>query len=313
MLETNLQTAQAITLGNCVSSFVEDELLSLSPETIKWYRARLKLFALAVGESREIDKVSLKDLIAWYKALEARTLDEPPTLSVDTFHGYVRVVRRFYKWLYDQKLVINEDWRKLKLPKIPEQVRKGIDDHNVLQLMDTAQTQSPRDYAIFTFMESTAARRGGVASLKLDDLNINAPEPHCRRVTVHEKGRKARTAFLSSDALDAMRAWLKVRRSKTNYVFVDERPGRDRGLKPGAISQVVRRYKESLKLAGRCSPHQWRHRRARCLLIDGMPLNLVSQVLGHSTVVVTAKFYGNLLVDELQNAYDQHYKPPKSV
>ena len=309
-VQTDLQTAQVITLGNAVETFLDTELLGLSSQTVTWYRARLRLFVAALGADRDLGTVTEHDLIVWYRALEARANDDPPNLSFDTMHGYVRAVRRLLKWLYERHVTITEMWPVLKLPTLPEQERKGVDDANVISLIDAARQTSVRDYAILMFIEATGARRGGVSSLKLKDININAPEPHCRRVTVHEKGRHIRKVFLSPDALAALCAWLDVRKSKTEFVFVDERPGHDAGLKPGAISQIILRYKTRLGITGRCSPHQWRHGFARVRLIDKVPLNLVSQMLGHKSVVVTAQFYGNLLVDELQNVYDEHYKKP---
>jgi integrase/recombinase XerD len=232
-------------------------------------------------------------------------------LSVETFHGYVRAVRRLFKWAYEKHLTISELWPVLKPPQIPEQEYKGVDDDHVLKLIEAARQASPRDYAIMLFLESTGARRGGVATLKLSDLDLSAPEPFCRRVTVHEKGKRIRKVILTPEALEALRAWLLVRKSKTNFVFVDERSKHDEGLKPGGISEIIRRYKERLGLVGRCSPHQWRHRRARCWLKQGMPLNLAGQLLGHKSNLVTAKYYGNMCVDDLQVAADHYYKPPK--
>lgn len=301
--ETALQTAQVITLGNSVSTFLETELLASSAQTVRWYRARLRLFVAVLGEDRDLGGVTERDLICWYRDLRSRTEAKPPTLSHETFHGYVRAVRRLFKWLYSRHITVIELWPVLKLPKIPDQTRKGIHDKNVKLLIEAA-SKSPRDYAILLFLESTGCRRGGVASLQLSDLNIDEPEPVCRRVTVHEKAQTSGTVFMNPKTLDALRAWLSVRQSKTDYVFTDERPGHDEGLQPGAINQMIARYKKKLGLSGSCSPHKWRHRFSRVRLKNKMPLNIVSQLLRHKTVVVTAKYYGNLLPDELQELYD---------
>lgn len=308
---TALQTAQVITLGNSVSAFIETALLGDSAANVRWYRARLRLFVAALGADRELGGITERDLIVWYKTLEERTEAEPPTLSVDTFHGYIRAVRRLFKWLFERHVTVTELWPVLKLPTLPEQERKGVNDSNVAKLVEAARVASIRDYAILLFIRDSGARRGGVASLKLTDLSLDEPEPNCRRVTVHEKGKRVRKVFLSPEALEALLAWMAARsgKSPTQYVFIDERPSKlGRGLKPGAVSQMIARYKHKLGLVGPCSPHQWRHRFARVRLIDGMPLNLVSKMLGHKSVVVTAQFYGNLMVDELQNAYDEHQK-----
>jgi site-specific recombinase XerD len=310
-VQTDLQTAREITLSEICQTFIDDELLASSHSTQRWYRSRLNLFVEFFGPSRELSSLTKKDLQHWWKTLEARTTPKPPTLSIETFHGYVRAARRLFKWLYEQHLIIDNLGSALKLPKIPERQRKGINDANAKKLID-AMRDHPRDLAIILFMESTGARRGGVASLTLADIDPAAPEPFCRRATVHEKGERVRTVIMSVDALSALRAWLDRRNSNTDFVFVDERPGHDNGLAPGGISQIIKRYKKELGLTGRCSPHQWRHRFCRARLKEGMPLSMVSQLAGHKSITVTATFYGNLLVDELQEAYDHYYKPPET-
>lgn len=46
---------------------------------------------------------------------------------------------------------------------------------------------------------------------------------------------------------------------------------------------------------GRWSPHQLRHSAAALLIAQGVPLKVVSEVLGHSIIRVTADVYGHLL------------------
>jgi len=306
---TTLQTAQVITLGNSVSTFIETALLGDSAANVRWYTARLRLFVKALGEERELGSITERDLVRWYRALQDRTETEPPTLAVDTLHGYTRAVRRLFKWLYERRLTVTELWPVLKLPTLPELERKGVNDSNVEKIIEAARLASLRDYAILLLIRDSGARRGGVASLKLSDLSLDEPEPNCRRITVHEKGQRTRKVFITPEALNALNAWLAVRSSPTPYVFVDERPKKKGArLKPGGVSQMITRYKQKLGLVGPCSPHQWRHRFARVRIIDGMPLNVVSQMLGHKSVVVTAKHYGNLMVNELQTAYDDHQK-----
>jgi site-specific recombinase XerD len=308
--DVNVRTAREITLAHAVDSFLEIEMLACSAQTDKWYRARLRLFVAALGPDKLLDQVTEKDLITWWKSLEKRTESDPPDLSIETMHGYVRAARRLFKWLYDKHITIAELWPVLKLPTLPEQFRKGVNDNDVRALLDAA-VDNPRDLALLLFIESTGCRRGGVANLKLSDLNLSEPAPLCRRASVREKGKKTREVMLSQDALKALRAWLLVRKSKTEYVFVDVRPGHDRKLAPGGISQIIDRYKDKLGITGRVSPHQWRHRFCRTLLKRGMPLNIVSQLAGHKSIVVTAKFYGNLLTDELQESFEKYYAPPK--
>ncbi|HAE59733.1 MAG TPA: hypothetical protein DCG54_09595 [Anaerolineae bacterium] len=312
-IETPIQTAREITLGDAHDAFLDEELIGASAETMRWYKCRLGLFIRAIGPDLKLSDLTKRHLIDWWRALEARTQADPPTLTPDTMHGYVRAARKILSWLYDSHLIVDDLLKYVQLPTLPERQRKGVRDDVVISIIE-ATAGNLRDRAIILFMESTGARRGGVSSLRLDDLNTTASPPYNRRATVHEKGKKAREVFMSLAAFEALVAYLAIRpKSKSDFVFLDQRPQRqNNGLKPGAINQMIARYKRALGITGTCSPHQWRHRFCRRLLKRRLPLSTAQQLLGHKNINVTASIYGNLLVDELQEAFDATYAPPDS-
>ncbi len=305
-------TIEDFTLSNAITTFLEVELAIVSPQTIDWYEKRLSLFKNEIGD-KHISEFKEADLWDWYRNLQSRVKRGPERtvgkISVNTQHGYIRAVRRIFKWFYERGILETNLARDLKLPKLPKNGKKGVSDLDVdILLKATASNQ--RDYAILRFIESTGCRRGGVADLRLSDLNINADSLFDRQVTVREKGGKERTVFMSAEALRAMKGWLKQRESQSDFVFTNNHDP-NRGLAPSSVSEIISRYKKQAGITGRVSPHQWRHRLGRKLTQAGMPLGLVSQTLGHASIVVTNDFYGIFAVNELQKAVDHYYKPPK--
>lgn len=295
------ETVREISLTDAIETFVSIDMQARAPETCKWYRRKLKALDDALG-NRLLDELLETDLVTWYGLLAARPL------SIYTLHGYVRAARRLFRWLHVRHYVAINLAENLRLPKLPRRGRAGIADQNVVSILEAA-FDHPRDYAILTFIESTGCRRAGVAGLRLSDLDLDAPEPVCRRARVIEKGDKERTVRMSPEALAAMRRWMADRKSGTDFVFVDERPHRDRGLEPGAITLMIARYKKRLGIKGKVSPHQWRHRWCRRLSLSGMPLGLVSQGAGHGSVQVTNDFYGVFTSEEVLSSVDRYYSP----
>lgn len=292
-----------VMLTDAISAFLEMELSDTKPQTVTWYQKRLNGFHKKVGNVRLVDLLEA-DIWTWHASLKARKLSEY------TRHGHIRSVKRLFVWLEKRNLTPNLA-RDLKLPRLPKQGKKGISDSNALAMLRAA-SRNKRDYAIMLFIESTACRRAGVASLLMENIDVYAPEPHCRRATVLEKGSKERVVVMSPLALHAMRAWLRERRSKSEFVFTSQESGSEgEGLSPDGISEMFDRYKSDLGLTGKCSPHQWRHRKLRRFTQDGMPLNLVSQIAGHRSVSVTSDFYGMFAMAELQNAYDRWNDEPQ--
>jgi len=161
-----------------------------------------------------------------------------------------------------------------------------------------------RDYAMLLVFQSTSARRGGVSDIKLSDLNLDQPEPDCRKIQVVEKGQKERTVMMDKETYNALIEWLKIRPQGSEYVFVSDKGEK---LKPNSISEVIRRYKERLGIKGPCSPHQWRHRWFRRILSNGMPLGQAAQLGGHETTTVTHQFYGQYAIKELIESYDKYF------
>jgi site-specific recombinase XerD len=301
MLIETTQTVQVhqVTVWNAIQSFSRIALSGKSPQTKKWYAYRLDLMARHLGETRPLGDVFEIDLIQYREMLEKRKI------SPDTLHGYIRAVRRLFRWLHKRGIISADITTEFNLPKLPRRGKKGISEEHAALILAEAKRHSPRDYAMISFFESTNARRGGVASLQISALNLSANEPLRRRVQVIEKGNKERTLIMSDETMTALNAWLKIRKSRSQYVFVSE------GGKPldvNSISEIIDRYKKRLHIKAPCSPHQWRHRWFRRMISNGMPLAQAAQLGGHENTSVTYQFYGQFEIEQLQTAYDRYYR-----
>jgi site-specific recombinase XerD len=286
-----------IAVMNAVSTFLRIALQGLSSETKRWYRSRLLLVARALGETRPLSDVLEIDLI------KLREQWESQNLSPDTLHGYIRALRRFFRWLHRRGMLSADITQEIRLPKLPRHGRSGIKDEHAVMILEAARQRSVRDYAMLLVFATTSARRGGVARMKLSHLRIDEPEPLCRQVQVVEKGGQERTVMMDDLTLSALRAWLAVRPGRSDFVFVTRKGA---PLKVDSVSSVLKRYKKRLGIVGRCSPHQWRHRWFRRLIANRMPLSQAAQLGGHKSVTVTYEFYGQFAMGELQEAYDKY-------
>lgn len=299
----NREVAEAVTIHHvtvmfAVGTFLKIALQGRSEQTKGWYESRLRLLARFLGETRALFDVLEMDLIDWRESIERQKL------SPHTVHGYIRAARRFFRWLYKRGMISADIAHDLYLPGLPRRGRSGISDKNALLILEEARRWSVRDYAMLLFFASTNARRGGVAGLRMCDVNLFADGPACRRVQVFEKGQKERTVIMDDETLAALRAWVSVRPAGSEYVFVT---AEGKPLKVASVSEVIDRYKARLGIRGRCSPHQWRHRWFRRMLSNRMPLVQAAQLGGHENVELTYEYYGQFAVDELQDAYDRHY------
>lgn len=301
VLQETITITDTINLATAIETFIQIETMGRSEKTKTWYRDKLYKIANQLGGiNKTINTIIEIDLFTWYERLEKSSR------SPDTKHGYIRAIRKFFRFLHRRDLLPIDLSRDLRLPRLPKRARKGISDENVKKIIHAAK-KNPRDYALLNFLESTNARRGGISDLRISNLFLDHPEPLRRRAIIHEKGDVDRTVIMSHEAFRALVKWLKVRENNCDHVFTTTR---GTPLTPYGVGEILERYKEKLNIKESVSPHQWRHRWCRKRIQDGMPLPQVSQLAGHKTITVTADFYGTFAIDELHQAFDKYYKSP---
>ena len=89
-----------------------------------------------------------------------------------------------------------------------------------------------------------------------------------------------------------------------DYVFVNLW-GQPRGHPLGypAVYDLVRRLRRRTGIG--FDPHWCRHTAATRMLRDGVPVEVVSRLLGHADLTTTASVYGHLTVEDARTALEQ--------
>ena len=284
-------------------------------ETLKWYRRRLKPLLTQFG-CRDIEMITTDDLRTYRTALMAKNTrweDHPihPTekggLSPYTLHQYIRVVRTFFKWLVEEGRIASSPAVRLKLPPLPENPPKEVTEENMLKMLNYAEKHAnKRDYALLCFITDTNARAAGIAGLEIGDLDLDN-----QQALVREKGNggnaQGRYVYFKARTVDALQAWLKVRPdSQYRKVFTGLRGP----LTTAGIYQALKRLAKAAGIKGRFNPHGFRHGWALGALRRGADLSAVSQAMGHSSIVVTAKFYARWSNSELAEQHGRFSRLP---
>jgi integrase len=305
-------------LGDVIDDFYISMESVVSKSTITWYKSRIPSLLSYFGEDRDVSSITIGDLRRWRLSIanvKVKYANHPTRKKIEgsyspsTIHQYVRACRRLFRWMKDEDIIQENPAKRLELPPVPIEIRRGIKMENEISIIAAARN-NPRDYAITRFLADTAARVGGVSGLKLDDLELEK-----RRAFVHEKGRggnnKTRAVFYSEETAGALRAWLAVRPHIENldYVFLGKFHGHYDRLYEGGIYHMLERYAKKLGIPKGYNPHNWRHRRIRNLLVGGISLPEASQIAGHSSVRVTGDIYGTFDENELQRRADECSTP----
>ena len=140
-----------------------------------------------------------------------------------------------------------------------------------------------RDRAIVETLYSTGCRVSELCGMTRSDINWQD-----RTVQVLGKGNKFRTCFINAKAFVALKDYLASRDDDDPHLFVSERKPHQ-GLSRYAVEKIVRdisdrAYRQTGK---RVTPHIFRHTTATTALQNGMPVENVSRMLGHSQIETT--------------------------
>ncbi|MCC7360538.1 MAG: tyrosine-type recombinase/integrase [Anaerolineales bacterium] len=262
-----------------------------SPATVEWYENRLVELSKAFGAC-PVDSITTDDLRAW------RSTQSQRAISAWTLHGNVRAAKRFFKWLVEEGHLQSSGAARLELPHLPMDPAPGIAKSD-MQKMIRAAADNLRDYALCKFLADSAARVGGLVSLRIENLDFETG-----RATVREKGSKSRTVYFSRSTGLALLRYLGGR--KHGPVFLDVRQ-RGEPLTVSGVYQLLQRLARRCGVEHKFNPHAWRHGVARRWLQErGANLGVVSQLLGHADVGVTVKFYGTFADEDLRRAHQKY-------
>jgi len=286
-------------VSQAVDRFLSVVGLEVRPATVSYYAQCLRPLRSLEKPIGEIDVDDLRALYADLLKRRTRYAGHPSRpeligeLSVYTLHKYVRAWKRFFRWLVEEDMIARDPSIKLKRPRLPDEPPKDVSPDDLSRMLETAR-DNPRDYAIVCFLADTACRVGGLVSLRRGDIDLDEGF-----ALVREKGEKARLVYFTARTAQAVAAYLNTdgaNEADSEYVF--------RGLRgpltTAGVYQALRRLARRAGVKGRWNPHAFRHAWARQALKRSANLQEVSEILGHRSIVVTAKFYARYLDRELQ-------------
>lgn len=157
---------------------------------------------------------------------------------------------------------------------------RDVSDETVRRLF--AVIADRRDRAIFTLMVGTGLRVGEVVQLQLEDLPT-LETTILTRLRVCGKGDKERMAWLTGEVMRPVQIWLQHRpASQTNRLFLNQHR---RPLSVSGVQYWLKQYCQEAQIQLTC--HQLRHTFARRLAEQGMPIDSLAKLLGHSSIQTT--------------------------
>lgn len=223
-----------------------------------------------------------------------------------------RTLSSFYKWMVREELIVKDPTLKVDPPKARAQKKKAFTDMDVELIRNAC--QNAYETALIEVMLSTACRVFEVGELTRAQVENS-------EIPIIGKGEKPRNVFLNAKAQVAIANFLAERKDDNPYLFpasicaegkslaevkkgwymIPEKVSANKHLDNSAIEAIVRRIGKRAGVSN-CHPHRFRRTCATWALRHGMPIIIVQQMLGHSSLETTQR-YLDIEDNELREAH----------
>lgn len=247
-------------------------------QTAKAYRYSLKAFDdwLKAHEIQALT-VTYQDIEQWL-ADERMRGDDPYTIR-----NRLQVVRGFYRWLTARGFIQKDPCLYIHKYKVPKRIPNFCTVREVDRMAKAC--ESARERCVVEILYATGMRRGALLALRVQDIDLVDGI-----VKIVTKGGKGQVLKLGPRSIKAIHYWLKeraaipsVQRTKTDRLIV----GRKGAMSRTQLGVMVHAIAARAGISHKVTPHALRHGFATALMDRNVPLEDVSEMLGHENLQTT--------------------------
>jgi len=230
-------------------------------------------------------------------------------LSVTTVHRKLASLSSYFKFLMKEGKVDTNPFKSLKKPKKPSRLPQFIEESQSIQIYsddtNNLEWDGFRSYAIVRVLYETGIRRAELIGLRWNDISTNR-----KLIRVVGKRNKTREVPIS----DGMIEFLEIYREKQNAFLMEHQKEKrsehvflnDKGqvISVTQLYHSVRTVLSQWTTMRKRSPHILRHSFATHMLNGGADLNVIKEILGHSSLSAT-QVYTHVNIAKLKGLHSK--------
>lgn len=272
--------------------FVAKKIEGLSDNSLRYYTTILKQFFSVV--TVPLERIEANS-IRYYLAVR---MDKG--ISKVSLDNELRVLKSFFNWLTAEDYINKSPVIGIKPIKKEKRIKKPFSEVELEKIRRAANDNKSefakkRDTAIVEFLYSTGARVSELVNTNKQDISND-------ECLVFGKGSKERTVFLNAKCKLALTEYLNVRKDNNPALFVTGKSPYNR-LEKSGVETLIRNLGKQAQVED-CHPHRFRRTMATTALNRGMPLEEISQLLGHEDLKTTTIYARS----EKENVKSSHRK-----
>jgi len=204
--------------------------------------------------------------------------------------------------------------------KVPKKEKEILTEASITTILQQPKKTKMglRDRVIMILLYDSAVRLDELLCLTLKDLSLQTNDPYIR---ISGKGNKERIVAITPKTAEHLKQYLLVYHKKemnmNQYVFYTKIKGITDKMSSGNVERFIKQYadcarKKCSQIPFKVYPHMFRRTRATNLYQNGVELELVSRILGHSSTETT-KIYAKPSLEMLRKAIESVEIPKKAI
>ncbi len=222
-----------------------------------------------------------------------------------SLHRKISSLKVFYNYLKSQDYIETNPALKVSLPKQDHKLPSVLSEKQLSLLLDGLDYpdtfEATRDKLVIEMLYQTGIRRAELVNLCIEDVDF-----YNHTIKVTGKGNKQRIIPVEAKLARLVKVYLNYRNSLqqeniSNRLFVTKK---GKAIYAKLIYRIVNRYLHLISTASKKSPHVLRHSFATHMLNNGADINVVKELLGHSSLNAT-QVYTHNTIDKIKSIYKQ--------
>jgi site-specific recombinase XerD len=288
--------------------------LGRSPKTIKSYRDSLTVFRRYLYDECHISVVAFKFDDCNQKCIQEFIIHlKENGNSPGTCNQRLTALKSYLWFAADRNIAVQSvalNISRIPQCKVPKKEKETLTEEALAAILQQPPDTKMglRDRVIMILLYDSAVRLDELLCLTPKDLSLQTDNPYIR---ISGKGNKERIVAITPKTAEHLKQYMSVFKKYLNmdqYLFITKIKGVTDKMSPGNVERFIKQYAESarekcLQIPLKVYPHMFRRTRATNLYQNGVELELVSRILGHSSTETT-KVYAKPSIEMLRKAIE---------
>lgn len=260
-------------------------------DTMRTYRSIVKMVELWLEHRKKkkmmvvgVDKAMCVDFLRW--------IIVEREVGPRTYNNYLQMCKTIWNWFIEHQFCSVNPWNGFKKKRARAKTRLPIPDHDRHRISEWFRENNRAMYVLCALMFTTGIRRTEATKLKVGDINFKD-----RRIDMPAditKSGKARSPFLHEWMVELLREYVGEN-PRSYYLIGREWRPHVKGHCPTQITDWWTKMRNTLGLRREYQLYSLRDTGIQTMLNAGVPVHVVANQFGHSSLEITSKYTVHLL------------------